>query len=298
MENNFLNIPEEIALLALGENGEVHPKIKNPKFDIVIASAILMDLALHHCIDTDRVNIIPDKLEPLNDPILDVAIEEIKRYNDPLPIKDWIAELSIMGQFFRDEIIKSLVSKGVLKIEDKQVLWVFSKRVYPLVEDKEIKVVNARIRDLVFSDEIPDPQDIVILSVLKHADLLDVLFTDKELDDYKERISQIAKMDMIGLAIGEEMDAFKLYDIKGFFSGEEKSAEEMLEDHIHELKEKFRITDNGRLPEWLRRGTPQYEKTLEFVREKGTGDITFNHRSKQYQVNSYDFIGHGFGSGN
>jgi len=298
MENNFLNIPEEIALLALGEDGEVHPKIKSPKFDIVIASAILMDLAIHHRIDTDRVNIIPDKLEPLNDPILDVAIEEIKEQNKPLPIKDWIADLSLMGQFFRDEIIKSLVSKGVLKIENKQVLWVFSKRVYPLVEDKEVKEVRARIRDLVFSDNIPEPKDIVILSIVKHSDLLDILFTDKELDDYKQRINQIAKMDMIGLVIGEEMDEFKLYDIKAFFSGEEKSAEEMLEEHIRELKEKFRITDSGRLPEWLRRGTPQYEKTLEFVREVGTGDITFNHRTKQYQVNSYDFIGHGFGSGN
>ena len=297
MENYFLNVPEEIALLALDEDGEIHPKIKNPKFDIVIASAILMDLALRHQIDTDMENVIPDKLQTIGDPILDTVIEEIERYGKPLPIKDWIAELSIMGQFFRDEIITSLVAKKVLKIENKKVLWMFSKRVYPLVKDQEIKEVRARIRDMVFSDEIPEPKDIVILSILKHADLLEVLFTSKEISDYKERINQIAKMDMIGLAIGEELDRFKLSDIKNFFTNEDKTPEEMLEEHVRELKEKFRITDNGKLPEWLRKGTPQYEKTLEFVREKGTGDITYNHRTGVYFVNNYSFTGHNFGQG-
>jgi len=297
MENYFLNVPEEIALLALDEDGEIHPKIKSPKFDIVIASAILMDLALRHQIDTDMENVIPDKLQPIGDPILDVVIEEIEKYGKPLPIKDWIAELSIMGQFFRDEIITSLVAKKVLKIENKKVLWMFSKRVYPLVNDQEIKEVRARIRDMVFSDEIPDPKDIVILSILKHADLLDVLFTNKEISDYKERINQIAKMDMIGLAIGEELDNFKLSDIKNFFTNEDKTPEEMLEEHVRELKEKFRITDNSKLPEWLRKGTPQYEKTLEFVREKGTGDVTYNHRTGIYFVNTYSFTGHNFGQG-
>ena len=298
MEKDFINIPEEIALLALGEDGEIHPKIKSPKFDIVVAASILMDLALHNRIDTDRENIIPDKLEPMGDPILDIVIEEIKNKGGQVPIKEMIADLSLMGQFFRDEIARSLLSKGVLKVENKKVMWMFSKKVYPLVDDKPVKEVSARIRDLVFSDEIPDPRDIVILSILKHADLLDILFTKKELEDYEERINQIAKMDMIGLAIGEELDHFKLSEIRNFISGKkDKTPEEMLEEHIKELKEKFRITDSAKLPAWLRRGTPQYEKTLEFVREKGTADITYNHRTNTYHVNSYSFAGHEFGSG-
>jgi hypothetical protein len=297
MENEFLNIPEEVALLTLGEDGEIHPKIKSPKFDIVIAASILMDLALHNRIDTDMKNIIPDKLEPMNDPILDVVIEELKEKGGPVPIKDMISELSLMGQFFRDEIGKSLLAKKVLKVENKKVMWMFSKKVYPVVNDQPVKEVSARIRDLVFSNEIPDPRDIVILSIFKYADLLDVLFTEEELKDYEERINQIAKMDMIGLAIGEELNRFKLSGIKNFLKGEDKTPEEMLEEHVRELKEKFRITDNSKLPAWLRRGTPQYEKTLEFVREKGTADITYNHRTNTYHVNSYSFSGHEFGSG-
>jgi len=297
MRDYYLNIPEEIALLSVDENGDLHPKMNSPKFDIIIASAVLMDLALHHRIDTDMHNVIPDKLEPLGDPILDVVIDEVKEYGSTRPIQEWISDLSMKGQFLRDEIIKSVVDLGILKVENKKVLWMFSKRVYPMVDDHEVKEVRARIRDLVFSDDIPDYRDIVIISLLKHADLLDLVFTDVEISDYEHRIGQIAKMDMIGLAIGDSMDKFKISDIKSYFSGEEKTPEEMLDIHVKELKEKFRITNDANLPAWLRKGTDQYAKTLDFVREKNTADITYNHRRQEYKVNSYGFNGHGFGSG-
>lgn len=297
MENYRLNIAEEIALLTVNEEGEVHPKVKSPKYDIIIASAILMDLALNHRIDTDMHNVIPDKLTSMNDPILDVVIDEISEYGSTRPIIEWIADLSMKGQFFRDEIIKAVVELGILKIEDKKVLWVFSKRLYPMIDDKEIKEVRARIRDLIFSDEIPDYKDIVIISLLKNAGLLDLVFTDIEMDDYDNRISQIAKMDMIGLAIGDSLKEFNLSSIKNFITGNEKSPEQMLDAHINELKHKFRITNDANLPAWLRKGSNQYAKTLEFVREKNTADITYNHRTDKYQENNYDFIGHGFGSG-
>ena len=297
MKKYSLNIAEEIALLSVNEDGEVHPKLKSPKYDIVIASAILMDLALHHRIDTDMNNVIPDKLEPMGDPILDVVIEEIKEYGSVRPISEWIADLSLKGQFFRDEIVKSVVDLGILKVENKKVLWMFSKRVYPMIDDKEVKEVRARIRDLVFSDEIPDYKDIVIISLLKNAGILELAFTEGEMKDYEHRIAQIAKMDMIGLAIGDSLKEFKLSDIKSFIKGGEKTPEQMLDEHVKELKEKFRITNDANLPEWLRKGTDQYAKTLEFVREKNTADITYNHRTGVYQENSYSFNGHEFGSG-
>jgi hypothetical protein len=297
MKKYSLNIAEEIALLSVNEDGEVHPKLKSPKYDIVIASAILMDLALHHRIDTDMNNVIPDKLEPMGDPILDVVIEDIKEYGSVRPISEWIADLSLKGQFFRDEIVKSVVDLGILKVENKKVLWMFSKRVYPMIDDKEVKEVRARIRDLVFSDEIPDYKDIVIISLLKNAGLLELAFTEGEMKDYEHRIAQIAKMDMIGLAIGDSLKEFKLSDIKSFIKGGEKTPEQMLDEHVKELKEKFRITNDANLPEWLRKGTDQYAKTLEFVREKNTADITYNHRTGVYQENSYSFNGHEFGSG-
>jgi len=55
---------------------------------------------------------------------------------------------------------------------------------------------------------------------------------------------------------------------------------------------KFRIKRNEDLPDWLRRGTAQYKKTLEFVAQKGTVEIYYNYRKKQYSVKKYSAFAH------
>jgi hypothetical protein len=36
------------------------------------------------------------------------------------------------------------------------------------------------------------------------------------------------------------------------------------------------------LPEWIRPGTHQYQKTHDYIRETGTNQIVFNQNSKEY----------------
>ena len=291
MENqNLLNIPEEVYLLSIDDNGEQHENFRNQKFDVIIGSSILMELAMRHAIDTDMKYVIPDKMEMTGDLILDEVIDEIKQYGKKREIKDWITTISIHGQFFRDEIITSLVKKGVLKIENKKTLWFFSSRKYPLHNDKEQEEVRTRLRKLIFSDEIPEIQDIIIVSILYHGKLMDTVLTTYENDKYRERVAQIAKMDFIVQAIADALEEFNLTDfigskIKDLFK--EKTPEEKLEEHIYELKKKYRITDDSRLPDWIRKGTPQYQKTLEYVEKTGTAEITFNPRTKQYSKLNY-----------
>ena len=78
MTGNFLNIPEEIYLLSINDRGHQDHFFKTENFDLIISAAILMDLSLLHCIDTDAENIYPDNLEPIGDFILDGVIDEIQ----------------------------------------------------------------------------------------------------------------------------------------------------------------------------------------------------------------------------
>ncbi len=293
MKYNFLNIPEEIYLLSIDENGKQHDNFKSESFDVIISSAILMDLALLHRIDSDMKYIIPDKTQEIGDILLDGVVDEIVEYGNNRRIEEWISHLSIHGQFFRDEIITSLIRKSVLKIENEQVLWFFSKRKYPRVDDAELEEVQSRIRNLIFSDELPDERDIVIISILSNSNLLATVFTEEEITKYEARISQIAKMDFIGQAIAEIL---KSYEMEGVFGGvfKKKTPEEMLEAHVDELKKKFRITDDNNLPSWIRKGTDQYEITLKYVRKQGTADITFNPRKKEYSKLNIGYYRSGF----
>ncbi len=299
-ENFFLNIPEEVYLLSIDDEGNQHDNFKNQKFDVIIGSAVLMDLAMRHIIDTDMKFVIPDKLEDTGEVILDEVIKEIREYGDKRPIAEWISHISMHGQFFRDEIIASLIGKRVLKIENKRTLWFFSSRKYPLQNNREVLEVRARLRNLIFSNDIPDVRDIVIISILHHGKLIDTVLTPTEYEKYKERVTQISKMDFIGQAIADALDEFNLGDfltskIKDLLR--EKTPEEKLQEHIAELKLKYRIKSDDKLPDWLRKGTEQYEKTLEFVKETGTAEITFNPRTKKYSKLNYSYYSHMGGSG-
>ncbi|MBN2746395.1 MAG: GPP34 family phosphoprotein [Bacteroidales bacterium] len=296
----FLNIPEEVYLLSINENGEQHPNFRNKKFDIIMSSALLMEMAERHIIDTDLTNIIPDKLEKTGEEIVDTVIDEIITFNGKRSIIDWITHISIHGQYFRDEIITSLVRKGVLKIQDKKTLWFFSSRKYPMQNNQEVKEVRSRLRELIFSDEIPEVRDLILLSILYHGQLLDTVVTTSEKIKYSDRISQISKMDFIGQTITQAMDEFSLGDliaekITELLQG--KSAEEKLHDHILSLIEKYRIYDESQLPDWLRKGTEQYKKTLEYVEEVGTAEITFNPRTRKYSKLNYSYYSYTGGGG-
>ncbi len=289
---NFLTIPEEIYLLSIDENGNQHLNFRNESFDIIIASSILMEMLLLHIIDSDEKYIFPDKTDKVNDPLIDGVIDQIVEYNNSRRIEDWISTLSFQGQHFRDEIITSLVRKEVLKIENEQVFWFFSKRKYPMVGDEQLEEVQSRIRNLIFSSDLPGERDMVIVSILKNSNLLGTVFTKEEIEKYDKRISQIAKMDFIGQSIAPVIAA---YDMPFASIFRKKTAEEMLEEHTAELMKKFRITNENNLPAWLRKGTDQYEKTLEFVREKGHADITFNPKTKSYSELNFSYYNTGSG---
>ena len=63
------------------------------------------------------------------------------------------------------------------------------------------------------------------------------------------------------------------------------------------MKEKFRIADDKDLPSWLRKGTEQYQKTLDFIEETGTSEIYYHWKKEQYFVQNHTYTMHGFGSG-
>jgi len=88
-----------------------------------------------------------------------------------------------------------------LKEVEKKILWVFSKRRYPVVDNNEEKEVKTRIRDTILSDEIPDPRDIVLISLVRTCGLMDEIFSPEEIEIANSRIAQIAKMDLIGQAV-------------------------------------------------------------------------------------------------
>ncbi|MEI6577089.1 MAG: GPP34 family phosphoprotein [Bacteroidota bacterium] len=285
--SQFLSIPEEIFLLAIEDNGGISPHSK--ALDAVLASAVLMDLAIRNRIDSDLEYLIPVRNEACSDLFLDEALHIIFESTEKKSPAYWVARLGMRADEFKEMLISSLVVKRILKVENQKVLWLFSSRKYPVVGDTELKEVKTRIRDLVFSNALPDLQDMAIVSLIHYGNMESLVFSDAEIIGNKARIEQIARMDLIGQSISKALHELapgfhlsaKAKEMLGV-----KTPQEKLDQLVEEVKIKYHITKDSDLPDWLQKGTAQYHKTLEFIEQTGTNDIYYHHVKGEYFLKS------------
>ncbi len=296
--DHLLTIPEELFLLTVNDLTGRRAFLRSKKFDILLAAAILMDLALHNRIDTDLDFVIPDRPEPTGHRLLDSALEQIRKTTERQKINWWLINLADKGARFREILVSGLVEKGLLKLEREHVFLGFASNKYPiLIHDQEVIEVKTRIKALIFNNDLPDFRDVVIISVAWHGGLLDLILSGEEIQKHRNRIEQLARMDLIGQAVSKSMQeatrsivlVMRAKDVLGFRSPEEK-----LEELVEELKALMHIEQDKDMPEWLRKGTEQYLKTLEFIRETGTNEIVFNSKNGLYALKAGANIGKTF----
>ena len=199
----MLTFAEELLLLALDDEKGVLVQMPIMSFEYGLVGAILMELALMNKIDTYLKNLILIEESETGDEIFDRVINFIKEYPDSKDAKYWVNEICSRIDNLKDLLLDRLIEKGILKMVEKKILWVFSKRRYPVVDNKEEKEVKTRIRDTILSDQIPDPRDIVLISLVKTCGLTDEIFSSEEIEKANSRIAQIAKMDLIGQAVSK-----------------------------------------------------------------------------------------------
>ena len=200
--DHLLTVPEELYLLTVNNLTGRRAFLKSKKFDVLLSAAILMDLALHNRIDSDLDFIIPDQPEPTGHALLDIALEQIQQSPVPQKIGWWLVRLADKGARFREILVSGLLEKGLLTMQREHVFLGFTSDKYPiLVHDREVTEVKTRVKALIFSDDLPDFRDVVIISVAWYGGLLDMILSGEEIEKYQLRIEQLARMDLIGQAV-------------------------------------------------------------------------------------------------
>ncbi len=197
----MLTFAEELILLALDDTTGKFRHTSNAKFELVLVGAMLMNLALMDRIDTDLENLITIDSSNTGDVLFDRILSLLSASPGIRDTDYWIQRVRLEIPNLRELLIQQLVAKGILKEQDQKFLWVFNLRRYPVLDNTEQKEVKTRIRDIVLSDDIPDPHDIVLISLITSCGLLREVFTKEELKETEKRIYQIAQMDLIGQAV-------------------------------------------------------------------------------------------------
>ncbi len=200
-----LTLAEEVFLLALDNSKGIVKPIPSYALDYALAAALLMELSLCDRVDTDMTALKVTSTEPTGEPLLDSTLFELQQKADPQPTSFWLNRLTTRKKHIEDKVLAQLISKGVLKQEEKRILWVFETHRYPLMDDREVKEVRTRLRELILGDEIPDSREVVLVSLGNACRLLDDLFTAKEKDQVRSRMASLARLDLIGDVLADSI---------------------------------------------------------------------------------------------
>ena len=73
----------------------------------------------------------------------------------PRPIADWVRQLADEGAAYREKAFRRLETHGIVKREDRKILWMFPDRRYPLVIASKVRDVKARVLRIVMDDAVP-----------------------------------------------------------------------------------------------------------------------------------------------
>ncbi len=208
----MLSFAEEIYLLALDDvTGKITSYSEEISLSYALIGAVLCELSMLNKIDTDidSLHIIDDK--PTGNKILDECLSILTESKDEMPVSYWLKILLSDASEIEDLVLDELIAKGILKRVEERIFWVFHTRRYPIINNKEVKNVETRLREIVLGDEIPDPRDAILISLVYACNLFEQILSPKERKRCEKRIQTLAKLDLVGR---EVVDMIK--EIKNF----------------------------------------------------------------------------------
>ncbi len=199
-----LTFAEELLLLAINDDKGSFVEMPSMSLEYALAGAILMELAFLNRIDTDLKLLDVTDNTPTGDKTLDTVLSQLVSHEKSA--KCWVQEIACNYQNIKDVLLQRLVDRGILKVDEHKILWVFSTRRYPMIDNTQETEVRTRIRHIILTDELPDPRDVVIISLIQACDLVDELFEPSERKQAYKRIVQLSKMDLIGQAVNKAVN--------------------------------------------------------------------------------------------
>ena len=202
MPNPHLTFVEEILLLLLDDESGAMKRVAPNVMELLVAGAILMDLALRGRLDCDLQRLVVVDSTPVGEEILDDPLAEIAEAADEADARTWVVRLSARSKQVQEAALARLVERGILRVEDRSFLWVFGSRRYPMIDDREEREVKLRILDVLLSDRIPAPRDVALICLADASNAFQVILSPQELRHAAARIELVRGFDLIGQAMG------------------------------------------------------------------------------------------------
>ena len=195
----MLRSAEEILLFLLDEQSgalPLHPRTAA----LVLAGAVLMDLQLADRIDTDLDTLTLSDPDPLGDDLLDPTLVDIASSGETRDAAFWVDRTATeRGGEIRERAIARLVERGILADPDDSgfltlTALVSRSRRYPLADGTVRDDVQLRVMGVLFSNDIPDPADVVIISLANACGAFERILSPPEFRKLRRRFTNASKV--------------------------------------------------------------------------------------------------------
>ena len=199
-----LSLPEELILMLLNEESGYFHQVPGWELNCAVAGAVLAELSLQSRIDTDMESLFLVDPTETGDPVLDPFLKEIAAAPRQRTARYWIERLAPQAESIIYRTLKRLVDLNILEHHDGD-FWTLARGVweserYGIEEESTAgQFIKSRIGRVIFTDEIPDPRDVIIICLVNTCDVFRFIFKLDE--EAEERIEFICRMDLIGRSI-------------------------------------------------------------------------------------------------
>ena len=205
----MLRFAEEIILILLDDEDGKFVRVPRWSLNYALAGGVLMDLAMENRIDTDIENLMLIDATPVGDNLLDPVLAEIAG-EEQKDIRYWLEQIAERAGDIREEVLNRLVAQSILERQDDRFMWMFRSRRYPMIDGEAEREVKLRIMEVLFSDEIPDPRDIMIICLVDACGIFKELLSRRELGQVAPRVEMVRKLDLIGQAMSQAIRDIEL----------------------------------------------------------------------------------------
>lgn len=164
------------------------------------AGAILMELFDKNLFTIDHKRIILSDKNPTAE-VLQEAMELMRSKKKPPKVQE---ALHLLGQKMHksfDNVIADLIEKGILKKEEKKLLWVFKVNHFPTQNPAPENLVKSKIKSIVLYGDHPDYENLCLISLVNVLDLHHEIFKKEEMKKAKKHIKELIKKQNIATDI-------------------------------------------------------------------------------------------------
>ena len=201
-----LSLPEELILMLLNEDDGYFHQVPGWNLNCVVVGAALAELSLMQRIDTDLESLFLVDSTETGHSGLDPVLREIAAEPNQHNTQYWIERLAPLAESIIDLTLDRLVEMDILQHHDGD-FWTLARSSLTgrfggiASDDSAAEFVKNRIARVIFSSEIPDPRDVIIVCLVNTCDLFRFIFPLEAEDE--ERIAFICRLDVIGRSIAD-----------------------------------------------------------------------------------------------